>query len=126
MRLQEVALMYFDPKQSQQKKKISDYFNNQKGQSFPCSNQIVLCGFVTDDNNKWKEFISQNKNNIVILREKEVQFKNGEKWIRIPISESVRGFRYYKAKVDNNIDRKFLEQIILPCCTHYCCDFEWI
>ena len=118
--------MCFDPQWEQQKKKISDYFSKQEGQNYPCSNQTVICVFITDDNNKWKKFINQNKNNIVILREKEVQFKNGEKWIRIPMSESIRGFRYYKAKVDNNIDRKFLEQIIYPCCTHYCCEFEWI
>ena len=54
------------------------------------------------------------------------QLKNRERWIRVPMSESVRGYRYYKIKVDNNIDRKFLEQIILPCCAHYCCSFEWI
>ena len=117
---------YFDPQWEQRKKKISDHFNNQEGQNYPCSNQIVCCGFVTDDNNKWKKFINQNKNNITILRKREVRFKNGEHWIRIPMSDFVRGRRYYKVKVDNNIDRKFLEQIILPCCAHYCCSFEWI
>ena len=39
---------------------ISDFFNNQEGQNYPCSNQIVICGFVTEDNSKWKEFINQN------------------------------------------------------------------
>ncbi len=117
--------MYFDPQWSQRKKKISDHFNNQEGDKYPCSNQIVLCGFVTDDNNKWEEFIRQNKNNIAILRKREIRFKNGERWIRVPISESVRGYRYYKIKVDTNINEDFLDQIILPCCEHYCCSFEW-
>lgn len=118
--------MCSDPQWEQRKKKISDYFNNQEGDKYPCSNQIVICGFVTKDDSKWKEFINQNKNNIQQLREREVRFKNGEKWVRVPISESIRGYRYYKAKVDKNIDEKFLEQIILPCCSHYCCSFEWI
>ena len=27
--------------------RISNYINKQKGQSYPCSNQIVICGIVT-------------------------------------------------------------------------------
>jgi hypothetical protein len=110
----------------EERDKISDYFNNQEGQNYPCSNQVVICGFVTDDDNKWEEFIRQNENNIVTLMKRKVRFENGERWVRIPTSESSRGYRYYKVKVDNNINRKFLEQIILPCCAHYCCEFEWI
>lgn len=106
--------------------KIREFFNNQEGDKYPCSNQMVVCGFVTEDDDKWKEFINQNKDNIQQLREREVRFKNGERWVRVPISESVRGYRYYKAKVDKAINKKFLEACILPCCSHYCCEFEWI
>lgn len=106
--------------------KISNHFNNQEGRSYPISNQIVCCGYVTEDKNKWNDFIKENTGNIVWKRKDDFMLKNEERWCRIPVSSSVRGYRYYKIKVDKNVDRKFLEQIILPCCSNYCCDFEWI
>ena len=106
--------------------RIAKHFNQQEGQPYPCSNQVVICGFITEDDDKWKEFIDQNKDNIQQLRKEEVRLKNGERWIRVPISDSIRGYRYYKAKVDRAINEKFLKTCILPCCAHYCCNFEWI
>ena len=49
----------------EERDKISEYFNKQEGQKYPCSNQIVLCGFVTKDDSKWKEFIRENIKDIV-------------------------------------------------------------
>lgn len=109
-----------------ERKKISNYFNNQIGQNYPCSNQIVCCGFVTGNDKKWKSFIEKNKENIYILTKRSFILKNQEKWFRIPLNNSIRGFRYYKIKIDKNINKKFLKENILPCCGHYCCDFEWI
>lgn len=110
----------------EERDKISNWINNQEGQNYPCSNQRVCCGFVTDDNNKWNNFIKQNKNYIERLMQRDVVFKNKEHWVKIPTSDFVRGRRYYKIKIDKNIDIKFLEQVILPCCANYCCELEWI
>lgn len=111
----------------EERDKISNWINNQKGQFYPCSNQVVCCGFVSDDNYKWHDFIEENKENIEKLTKRDFILKNKERWVKIPISESVRGYRYYKIKVDRNIDDiNFLEQIILPCCANYCCELEWI
>ena len=36
-----------------------EYFNNQKGQKFPCSNQIVCCAIVTNDKEKALKVMEQ-------------------------------------------------------------------
>ncbi len=107
------------------REKISNHFNSQEGQSYPCSNQIVCCGVVTANENKWNDFVKENMNNTVMRHKDYVVLKNGELWYRIPPTYSIRGYRYYKIKVDTNINEDFLDQIILPCCEHYCCSFEW-
>lgn len=110
----------------EERDKISNWINNQEGRRYPCSNQIVCCGFVTDDNEKWQNFIEQNKDSIEKLTKREIVFDSRERWIKIPLNSSFRGYRYYKIKVDKNIDKNFLEQVILPCCANYCCELEWI
>ena len=106
---------------------ISEYYNNQEGQNYPCSNQLVCCGFVTNDIDKWNNFIEINKNNIERKLKNEIVLKDTkERWIRIPLNSSARGHRYYKIKVDKNIDYFILSMIVLPCCNKYCKEFEWI
>ena len=109
--------------------KISEFFNNQEGQPYPCSNQNVTNGFFTEDESKWKEFLESNKNKITELRKDSVVFNNKERWHYYHhFSEEghVRGFRFYKIKVDKTINKEFLMRCVLPCCAHYCCEFEWI
>jgi hypothetical protein len=110
----------------EERDKISNYFNKQEGRPCPISNQVVICGYVTTDEDKWNNFVKENMKDIIRRRKDSFVLKDKEVWHRIPLSFSVRGYRYYKIKVDKNINRKFLEQIILPCCNNYCCDFEWI
>lgn len=113
------------PITEERQEQIANYFNNQKGQNYPCSNQIVRCGFF-GDNNKWNNFVEQNRKNIIRLSRNEFILKNNEKWVRILSPENTRGYRYYKIKVDKNIEDRILNQYILPYCGLYCCDFEWI
>lgn len=113
------------PITEERQKQIANHFNNQEGQNYPCSNQIVCCGFV-GDNDKWNNFVKQNRKNIIRLSRYEFTLKNNEKWVRILSPEHTRGYRYYKIKVDKNIEDRILNQYILPYCGLYCCSFEWI
>lgn len=44
----------------EQRKDISKYIKSQKGQKYPCSNQIVCCGYFSYEED-WKKFCKRNK-----------------------------------------------------------------
>ena len=116
--------MYSDLKNWQ--KKLTEYFSKQKGQSYPCSNQIVVCGFVSLYLNDWKEFIYNNKDKIIRCMKEEIILNNNERWIWIdPSNYSIRGYRFYKVLADKNINKKIIEETILPQCSFYCKSFKW-
>ena len=56
---------------------ISSDINNQKGRKYPCSNQVVICGFFGSEE-EWKEFcfelllqlMKQNKEILERLKER--------------------------------------------------------
>lgn len=107
--------------------KIKEYFNKQEGQNYPCSNQIVLNDFITNDKSKWEKFLKDNKDKIIKKRENEIVLNNNERWYYYGnLSGSIIGYRFYKVKVDKTLDKKFITECILPCCALYCCEFEWI
>ena len=58
-----------------------DYFNKQVGQKYPCSNQIVLCGIITNNRDKALDFMKDKK--IIEKREQQYQIDwvldNGER-----------------------------------------------
>lgn len=115
--------------------KLSQDFNNQEGQNYPCSNQIVMNGFFITDNNikLWEKFIKERNKEIDLCIAHanhvidEIQFKNGEVWrcFKIP-NYNCRGFRFYKIKIDSSISRKEVFEKILPYCNLYCKELEWI
>ena len=86
----------------------TNYFKNQKGQKYPCSNQIVLCGIFT--------YLEKAKN---ILRPPNYFMKSiganrtdwynkdkTEKWrLFSPNTFNMRGYRFYKIKIDKCIDK---------------------
>ena len=115
--------MSFSPEEAA---RIADHFNNQEGQPYPCSNQIVCCGYITPNDQKWDFFVEKNKPNIRTFTKNNFILNNGEEWIRVPLSKCVRGYRFYKVKVDRNINKDFFNMVIAPRCGLYCCDFEWI
>lgn len=107
---------------------IAEYYNKQEGSKYPCSNQIVCCGIVTDNREKAIDYM-KNKN-IIEKRERRDEIKwfldNGEIWIWRNWNDSVRGYRLYKVAIDRWTDENMLDMIILPKCSFYCCSMEII
>lgn len=105
---------------------LADYFNQEEGQKYPCSNQIVICAYIT--NNSQEVYNYLNKNNITPIRISKTHIEwqeNNERWIWIPINYNTRGYRFYKVKISKDYDNEeMLEQVIIPCCVLYCCSWE--
>ena len=102
------------------------YFNQQKGQRYPCSNQIVTCIYITDNNQEVYEYLKKNH---IIPTKKTKRYiewqENNERWIWQSIAENARGYRFYKVKISNNYNNEeMLQYVILPCCHSYCCSWE--
>lgn len=105
---------------------ISNVISRQEGQNYPCSNQIVTCGFF-GSKEKWKDFCNKNKHRIVENRKTQICFEDGERWHWYPeYNENIRGFRFYKIKVSCDINRQAFLHCIYPCCAIYCKEIEWI
>lgn len=105
-----------------------NYYNKQKGQKYPCSNQVVVCGIFTENRNKAIEYM-KNKS---VVRKMEMQHEinwyldNGERWIwNKKWNENLRGRRYYKLVIDRFIDKHSFERI-MPYASLYCCSLEII
>lgn len=105
---------------------ISYKINNQEGRKYPCSNQIVTCGFFSTKE-RWDEFLEANKNKIKWRAVDMAEFDNGEKWRYFNFTQfSYRGFRFYKIKIDCCVNREVFLQCIYPCCLLYCKEIEWL
>lgn len=106
--------------------KYRDYYNQQEGRKYPCSNQIVCCGIFTDDRNKAIKFMEDK--DVIQKQERKDSItwylNNGEKWVWKHWNKNCRGHRFYKIAVDQNIDAETLNYLILPYCSLYCCSFE--
>ena len=105
---------------------LANYFNQEEGQKYPCSNQIVRCAYITDNVQEVCNYL--NKNNITPIKQSKRYIgwqENNEQWIWIPINHNVRGYRFYKIKISKDYKNKeILEQVIIPCCNLYCCSWE--
>lgn len=108
------------------KKTIYDYFNQQKGQRYPCSNQIVTCIYITDNPQEVYNYLNLNNINIIKRTKNYIEWQeNNERWIWRPIKDNCRGYRFYKVKISKNYDdEKKIRELILPSCFHYCCSWE--
>ena len=107
-------------------KHISDTISKQEGQNYPCSNQVVTCGFFAP-RKKWEEFCNENKHRTKHITKDYMIFEDGERWHWFSInSYNCRGYRFYKIKVSRNVDRHVFMQNIYPYCSHYCKEIEWI
>ena len=106
---------------------IERSIRKQKGQWYPCGNQIVIYGFLSPYRNDFEKF----KLNYDIKWQTQNDFvsDDGEHWVFYKIGNDVnqiRGHRFYKLKVSKEIDRKFFFQCIMPCCALYCCEIDFI
>ena len=108
-------------------KKAAAYFNSQKGQQYPCSNQIVTCGVITRDRDKALSIMQDKGVTLVKQGKNQLEWKlNNEKWIWRYWGYHIRGYRFYKLIVDKDIEmtKDEFEFSILGACGFYCCSFE--
>lgn len=105
---------------------LADYFNQKQGRKYPCSNQIVICAYITDNSQEVYNYL--DKNNIIPIRISKTRIEwqeNNERWIWLPITQQIRGYRFYKIKISKNYNNeKILKEIIIPYCSLYCCSWE--
>ena len=107
-------------------KLISERINKQEGRKYPCSNQIVVCGFFSTDE-EWNNFVNNNLDKIKTRQKNRVIFANKEQWYHFNyINYSQRGYRFYKIKVSRNVNRELFLNCIYPYCSLYCKEIEWI
>lgn len=103
-----------------------DHFNRQEGRKHPCSNQTVLCGIITDDREKALDFM---KNEEFLERQEYYnrihwRLPNGERWEWRKWNDNIRGYRFYKIAIDENISDEIFRVLVLPRCNSYCCSME--
>lgn len=105
-----------------------EYFNKQKGQKYPCSNQVVVCGIITKDKNKALSVMKEK--GAVISRQSNyfnyIEWQlNNERWLWRNWNDGARGYRFYKILVDENVDEElFLFARVKS--SLYCCSMEII
>lgn len=106
----------------------SEYYNKQEGRKYPYSNQIVICGIITDDRNKALNFMKDKE--FIIKQELSHQITwvlpNGEVWKWRNWNDTMRGYRFYKIAIDENVNDELFKFLVLPLCSSYCCSMEII
>lgn len=105
--------------------RLAESINKQKGQNYPCSNQTVVNGFF-GRKFLWDNFIKENKNNIIEYYKNSIRLNNGEKWYYFKSSIRVRGYRFYKIKIDATLPKEIVMTEILPLCSFYCKELTWL
>lgn len=108
--------------------RIKEYYDKQEGRKYPCSNQVIVCGIITEDKNLAVEFM-KDKNAVKKLERKDEiiwELDNGEYWKWKHWNESCRGQRFHKVAIDRLINKDLLRYVILPSCANYCCSVEII
>ena len=105
-----------------------EFFDRQVGRKYPCSNQIVVCGIVTNDRDKAIEFMKDKKAINVIKSSFQItwELENGEKWIWCNWNENQRGYRFYKVAIDRYTRSELFEFVVGHTCAMYCCSMEII
>ena len=109
--------------------RLAEHFSKQKGRNYPCSNQSVVNGFF-GRKFLWDNFVKENVRNIIrycnTYERPYIVLNNGEKWIYFNDMRSNRGFRFYKLKIDIDLPKKYILEEIIPLCSFYCCELEWL
>ena len=100
-------------------------FNKQKGNPYPCSNQTVVCGIIT---NRDKAISIMEERGAVIKKQchNYIEWElNNERWLWRNWNMNHRGYRFYKILVDKNIDDELFEFVRIKS-SLYCCSMEII
>lgn len=104
-----------------------EYFNKQKGRPYPVSNQIITCAIITKDKDKALSIMESKGAIRKRQTHNSIEWElNNEKWIWRSWNDNCRGYRLYKAIVDEDIDENIFRCLIIPSCDNYCCSFEII
>lgn len=107
-------------------KLVSERINKQEGRNYPCSNQIVVCGFFSTEED-WNNFVTANLDKIKIRQKDRIVLANKENWYHFNhLNYSERGYRFYKIKVSRDIECEIFLNCIYPYCSLYCKEIEWI
>lgn len=90
----------------------AEYFNKQKGQPYPCSNQIVVCGVIIKDRQKALSIMEQ-KGAILISQDYDRirWILNGEFWLWRDWNTHHRGYRFYKFIIEQDIDERMFNWV---------------
>ena len=103
-----------------------EYFNKQKGKSYPCSNQIVICGVITLDRNKALSVMKEKGAAIRRCSHDYIEWNlNNERWVWRNWNDICRGYRFYKTLVDKNISGELFLYVRIYS-DIYCCSMEVI
>lgn len=110
---------------------IQKQISQQKGQKYPCSNQIVGKFIILKNQNRLKAFEQAYPYFVCYRRSKDCQnnryinSRTEELWKVIVANENSRGYRFYKAIIDSTIDEDMFNIRIFPYISHYCCDVQF-
>lgn len=103
-----------------------EYFNKQEGRAYPCSNQIVVCGVITEDRDK---ALSAMEERGAVIKKQHYNYieweLNNERWLWRYWNMNHRGYRFYKILVDEDIDDELFEFARIKS-SLYCCSMEII
>jgi hypothetical protein len=106
---------------------IKEKYNNQKGQDYPSGNQIVRnIIFAYNIDNVVLDYLQ--KNNAQIVRNSKDRIEaiiKDERWIVLPVKDSIRGYRAYKARIDIRLMEEWVKTSILPVLGLYCCEVDF-
>ena len=107
-------------------KHFKEYYDSQEGRRYPCSNQIVVCGIITKDENLAIDFMKDKP--VIEMRQRvdEIvwQLDNGERWMWRNWNENCRGYRFYKIAIDKLIPQDLFNYFVRPLCSLYCCSVD--
>lgn len=108
--------------------KFKEFYDIQEGIKFPCSNQIVTCGIITQDRNLAIDFMKDKKAPKIYEGKYEIRWEldNGERWMWRNWNLNCRGYRFYKVAIDKMIDKDLFYNFVCPYCSLYCCSVEFI
>ncbi len=106
--------------------------NNNKGQSYPCGNQIVANLIVLKEPNSIEYFERTHPNFVFYRRSKDtrnneyINSRTKELWRVIILKDNTRGYRAHKAIIDSTIEDELMMTIgTLIFQSLYCCYIEF-
>ena len=101
--------------------------NKQKGQQYPCSNQIVSkIIYVNKIDQKVENYLKSIGAEWVYRQKTEgAVILNNEKWIVLSANQKNRGYRAYEAKIDKRIDDYAFSTFICGTLSSYCHKVEF-